>query len=281
MSNFPPFFSSFGKLYSDLSTKNYDTDRQVKIKSTTQSGVTFETSVKTASKTSDYSGFLKTIIARAGFGTIETEFGTDYSGKFRVENDQWKKGVVGTLRGEQSLTNPHLSAELSYRREYAAVSAEYLYKGQSSYINLSDSLGYEGLSVGGSLGFKVDTSKVESYDIGAEYSKPNQTFAVKTLNSIKSVTASYIHNLNPDTTIGGNVDYGIDTQAWKAGAGVSLNCDRDTTVKFKVSTDRKAAFALEQRLGIPRMKLGFSSEYSFDKAPVPERFGLSLGFGEF
>jgi len=276
----PPLFKNFGKSYSDLTTKNFDNDRQAKVKTTTQNGVSFETTIRTPKKIDNYSGTIRAIFPRLSFGTFEAELCTDYSGKFSLENDQWKKGFIGKASVEQTTANPALKTEASYRREYAAVSAEHKYQNQHQ-LKFSGALGYEGLAVGGEGTFKVDTGKVDSYDIGAEYSKLAHTFGVKTKDTIRSVTASYFHNLNADVNVGAHVESLIGTQNWKVGAALSETFDRDTTVKLKVASDRTAGFALEQRLANPKMKIGFSSEYNFDRAPVPDNFGLSFGFNEF
>lgn len=280
MSHNPPLFKNFGKSYKDLIEKKFEFNREVKVKTTTLNGVTFESAGR-AGKASDYTGALKVTYKRSDFGTVETEVDTDGNGKASVEADQLKKGVVVKFSGTQALAG---NVDVAYRREYAAVSGGVSISSKATALDASGAVGYDGLFVGGAVKYDGTQQLCSDYNAGAEYAQPDFTVTVKTTDRAEKVTASYVHNLNPDVSVGAGFNYNIaNTQRLDASLALvgSYAIDRDTTVKGKFVSTGTFTAALEQRLYNPKLKYGLAGEFNLkNQSAVPEKFGFALTFGE-
>jgi len=281
MSNHPPLFKNFGKSFSDLLDKKFDFDTDVKVKtSSAASGLTFETTARSSTKSSDFIGLFKGVYKRADVGTIETNFDTNGKAKFSFEADKFRPGFVAKFIAEQ---DPIFGVDLGYTREYAAVSAGLTSKQNNYYLDSSLSLGYEGLSVGAALKANVNTSAIEDFNIGTQYSQPDFTVALKTSDMQQKVLGSYIHNVNPDVTVGGSFAYNMSPKSLSNVLSLvtSYALDRDTSAKLKFSSNGTVTGAWEQRLFNPKVKVNLAAEYLLKSQGVtPEKIGLGLSFGD-
>lgn len=281
MSSVPPLYKNIGKNFKELVEKKYDFTRELKVKTTTGAGVTFESSGRTNSKTSDYTGALKTTYKRAQVGTFDVEVDTEGHAKFNAELDALKKGLVVKLSGDQS---PSETVDVSYRKDNLALTAAVTAAPKGITAEVSGVVGHQGLFVGGTTKLNGNTQQLTDYNISAQYSKGDYVVAVKTTDRLGKASASYIHNINADLTVGGSYLYQIqNTQLDNVLAlATSYSVDRNTAVKAKFSSEKLLTVALEQRLDNPRVKLGLATEYNVgNQSFTPEKFGISLSLGEF
>jgi len=281
MSNVPPLFKNFGKSLKDLIEKKFDFNREVKVKTTTASGVTFESTGRSTSKNNDFSGLVKTTYKRPDFGVFELELDTDGKAKYSAENDQLRKGVVVKLSGDQDPTG---TLDVSYRQEYLATSAVLQLSRNTTSVETTAAIGVDGLYVGGQVKYDVNAQTVSDYNAASEYTQLDHTVTVKTADSGDKLALSYIHNVNPDVQVGGQFEYRVSSvsalNSLLTAVG-SYNVDRDTVLKGKFNSQGIVTTAIEQRIFNPKLKYGLTTEFNArHHSALPERFGVSVTLGE-
>jgi len=279
MSNTPPLFKNFGKSFTDLLDKKFDFDRDVKIKTTSVSGVSFETTVRASSKSSDFIGLFKGIFKRPDFGTVETNLTTDGKVKVSLEMDKIRPGLVAKLTSELDTAN----IDMGYSREYVATSVGVTAKQNNYYLDESLALGYEGLSIGTALKYNVNSSVIEDFNVGTKFAQPDFTIALKTAESQQKITGSYIHNVSPDVVVGGCFAYNLNpkTPSNVLSLVASYALDRDASAKVKFSSNGILTGAWEQRVFNPKLKIGLATEYLLkNQSPTLEKLGCTFTFGD-
>jgi len=281
MSTFtPPLFKNLGKGLKDLIEKKFDFNRDVKVKTTTQNGISFESTGR-ANKGGDINGILKTTYKRSDFGTIEAEFDTDGKAKASIEADKVSKGLVIKTATDHDFTT---SIDAAYSQGYLAVNG-ILSSGKKTTVETSAVFGHEGLSAGLQDTFDIKQAAIIDYNVGGEYTQGNYTVTVKTSDAAENINLGFLYNVNADNTVGGAIKYGLsgkDQSRFLATAVYSTVLDRDTTLKAKLDTDGAVTGALEQRLSNPKVKYGLTSQFNWrNPSLIPDKFGLSVGFGDF
>lgn len=275
-----PLFKNFGKSYSDLIEKKYTFNREFKAKTTTTNGVSFEVTGKTTNKAGDYAGSLKLTQKNDLLGALEAEFDTDARVKGSVEYGKVKNTVI-KVTGDQSL---NFGLDANYRTKKVAVSSGVNYSPAKTFLDASAAYGQDGISVGGAVKADALTQTISDYNGGVELAGSNYTLAVKSSDKATKVTTSLYYTVNPDITVGAAFLYSLDQPEKNNSYSIAsaFNFDRDTSAKVKLSSTGTITAALEQRLANPKVKLGLTGEYGAmkDFNYAPNRFGLSLGFGD-
>jgi len=280
MSNNPPLFKNFGKSFNDLVDKKFEFDRDFKVKTLSQSGVTFETTARSSTKSSDFIGLFKGIFKRTDVGTFEANINTEGKAKLSVEADKLKPGVVLKLCAEQ---DPMANIDVSYSREYFAGSAGITVKQNNYFLDESLAVGYDGLSVGTALKYNVNSASIEDLNVGTQYAQPDFTASLKTADYQQRIVGSYIHNVSQDVVVGGSFSYNPSSKPPSnvLSLASSYALDRDTSAKVKFSSNGALTGAWEQRVFNPKLKLGLAAEYLLkNQSATPEKFGFSFTFGD-
>jgi len=281
MSNVPPLFKNFGKSFNDLLEKKFDFDRDVKVK-TVASGLTFETTARASTKSlaNDFLGLFKGTYKRPDVGTFEANLSTDGKGKFSVEADKVKPGLVVKLTGELDQT---VNFDVGFSREHFAGSAGLTLKQNDIFLDESISLAYEGLSIGSALKYNLNTATIKDIDFGTQFTQPDFTVALKAQENQQKITASYIHTVNPDVVVGGAFTFNFNPKSPSNVMSLvsSYSLDRDTSAKFKLSSNGFLTGAWEQRVFNPKLKFNAAAEYALkNQSAVPEKFGFGFTFGD-
>jgi len=281
----PPFYSKFGKSFSDLLKKKYDYKHSLTHKDQVEN-LTVETGV-TANDTG-LVGKVKSV-CKHSFGESEMNVETD--------------GSVLEAKGKHVKLYEGLSLQLTANgvRPSGQVLAEYARPNMSSHLQVDGSsddtklngsvvLGSEGLAVGLSATYGLKSATVEDYNGGVEYTNPKKdtTVTVQTRRSATVMSASYFRVLN-NRTPGFKTHFGAQLDATLASPyttyGLTLATEhrvsKDLNIKAKIDTQGTLATVVEHRLDNPQVMASFAAQWSLSKKnSSPDRFGVGLTVGD-
>jgi len=275
----PPLFKKFGQSLTDLFKEQFEYKKQLKIKTTTASGVSLQSGAEVVGKTgADFAGHVKSTYKQADIGTFETELHTLGSAKYSVKADRLTKGLTIKASGDEK---PAGKVEIDYAQEYFSSSFNVDVSKAATSVEAAGVVGFDGLSVGGQFKYDITGQRPSDFNAGAEYAQPDFTVTVKTTEQANKIATSYLHKLSPQLTVGAQFAYDIESSKRLATVGGSYRIDAFSFTKLKVDTNGVLATVLEHRLPNPRVKLIFSSEYNAKQlSSVPEKVGLSLNLGD-
>lgn len=279
----PPYFKNFGKSTKDLFKKKYDYDHITKLINKTKNGITLETSTNISDS---FKGTLNGKYVNRDFGEVEVEVSTSQSAESKA-NLKLKKladGVTATLGVSQKGTKkPVGSCEVEYSQEYVATQFNLKSDLESTTLDVSAALGYDGFSVGGSASLSKG-GEVKESNVGAEYSMGDLTTTIYTEKNGKVLNSSFYQKLNSETQIGGNVQFSLSSDSNKViTMGVQHALDFDTNVKAKAEFPTGIiSTSIEHKLTNPKLQLQISAEFNAKNLPLnAQKFGLGVTFGDF
>jgi len=301
----PPKFADLGKASSELLKKKFDDKKDfnynVVVKGKTASGLVFTSEgAFNTKKNNDLSVTLKANY-KPQWGEAEATLQTSGPSKAEFKFKKLTKGLTFTVTADTAPVfaapskdpkKPNkfkdlavkLAAEYSQDFFTGSASVETAF-GESTLLGGSGVIGFDGLSVGGSV--QLDTksiSSVDDYNVGAQYAAADYTVTAKTANQGNDLDLSYLHKVDKDVTVCGVLGAKLDGSAERSFAlATEYKVDANTTVKFRGNTNRTIAVAVEQRLANPRVQVGVASSWGIVgfSAPNPKDFGFTLTFGDY
>jgi len=277
----PPLFKNFGKSLKDLLEKKFEFNRELKVKTSTSNGLTFESTGR-AGKGGDFTGILKTTYKRTDFGTTEVELDTDGKAKASIEADKLAKNFVAKVNTDQDRVT---SLDLSYRHEYFSDNLIVTADKKAPTVEGTAVVGVDGLSVGAQAKYDfAGSGSLKDYNAGAEYSQPDFTLTARTADSTDKIRLGYFHIVNSDINVGGQYEVNL-TSISPVTSHLFTVCssfaiDRDTLVKGKFDSRGIVTGALEQRLYNPKLKYNLAAEFNTRQSIVPDKFGISFTLGD-
>jgi hypothetical protein len=288
-----------------LQKKKFDDKKDfkytVQTKNKTASGLVFTTGGDFDSK-NNVTGNLKLNVKR-DFGEAEGSLSTGGPAKVEIKLKKLgPKGLVVTVTGDTAasfkktakFSRPTAKVAVEYSQDFIAGSASVETSfTKTNVLTGAVVIGFDGLSVGGEVKFDTDSkareeakSEIEDYNVGAEYAATDFTGTLKTSEQGNVLTASYIHKVSGDLTVGGEFKTKLDGSDEGRGLSVAseFKVDANTSVKLRGDTSKTAVVAVEHRLANPRVLIGAASKWGIDKdfsAPKPKDFGITFTFGDF
>jgi len=274
----PPLWGNFGKSVKDLFTKKYTFKNQAITKHNAKNGVTLESG---GIYTNELSGYVKGTHKSKDLGTIEVNIETSGKADGKVKFDQWYKGLVVTVSGNEK---PSAKLNVDYSQEFFAGSAsvDAAIKSGQAKVEGTAVVGFEGFALGGQARFDATgDNEVEDFNVGVEYVQDDFTATVQSGDKTEKITASYFQKVSPDLQVGASVDFGKGGRVLTIGDEYQL--DADTTLKGKLNTKGVVSAVVEHRLANPKLQFGVAASFNaFNGAPVvADQFGLTLTFGDF
>jgi len=275
MSFTPPLYKNTGKSIEDLQTDKYGFARKLAIKSAASNGAKFD--AKITASGSDFDGGLKASYKQSDAGTFEAEVDTTGTIKYSLKNDKLADGVVAKITGDETATG---KVDIEYRKDFAAVATNTVASQSKASVAFSAVVGFEGLSVGGQVKYDVKAQDVADYNAVAEYTDKDFTATLKTTNKADNITASYIHEISKDFTLGAQLAYNIPTNGRTLTISSSYNVDDKTLLLTKVNNNGVLTTYYEVALQNPNVKVGLTSEYNIQKQTAhPEKYGINVTVG--
>jgi len=278
----PPFYSKFGKSFSDLLKKKFEYNTKI----STRNNVTSEVNIESTASTDkgNYSGSVKATYKNKDFGEVETEANTEGCLTGSVKATKLVDRLTLTLSGT---ANPSGKLLAEYNQEHFAVTGQVEHTSETTKLEATAVVGFDGFSVGGQARYDTATSDLEDYNAAAEYSHDDFTATIVTTDRADKLTASYYHRIKNrvpglKTFVGGRFEYDLTKQANNRvlTIGVEHDVDKVTTVKGKVDNNGTFAAVVEHRLDNPAVKLQLASQWK-GRSTTPEKYGLGVTFGDY
>lgn len=293
----PPFFSKFGKSYSDLSGKKYDYANTIKVTNSTSSAPALKFESTGYLNESSITGAAKVTHNEPSLGECTVDVDTS-NGNFKTsfKATQLADGATVTVAGGYkapkagcSKTGFYASANSEYSQDFFAgevgitVSDKTAPASPGVDINASAVIGFQGLSVGGGVAVNASASKLSDYNLGVQYQTKEFTGTLKTADCADTINASWYHNVSNNQNLG----LEFSTNPFKGSKLLTLatqyQVDVDTTAKAKLNSNGVLALACEHRLQNPRLKYNVAAEFNAVGARIPtaSRFGIGMEFGQY
>jgi len=270
-----PLFKDVGKAVADLIKIEHN--REVKVKTTTQQGLTFE-SIGQADAAGSLSGIVKTTFKHATYGNFEDEISTAGKSKGSWKTTNLIKGLALKLSYTEKPTG---ALDIDYQTDLFSVSSNVEVSGKSNTLGVAALVGFEGLSTGGEVKYDASAQKLSDYNGAAEYAQKDFNIALKTKNSADVVEGSYLHKATADLQVGGLFSYSFSGSRVFTGV-FSYSLDPSTSIKATGDSNGIVSALLEQKLSKPALKYAFSTEFNTKTSlTAPKNFGLSLAFGDY
>jgi len=281
----PPLYSKLGKSLSDLVKKKYDYSSQLSTRNNVTSDVTIE-STGLLNEKGTYSGKVKATYKNKDFGQVESEANTEGALTAEVKATKLVDHLTLTLSGSERPSGKLLA---EYQQEHFSLSGQVEHSQETTKLEATAVVGFEGFAVGGQARYDTATSDLEDYNAGAEYSHDDFTATLVTTDRADKLVASYYHKIKNrqaglKTFVGGRFEYDLTKQANNRvlTVGAEHDVDRTTTVKGKYDSSGTLSGVVEHRLDNPSLKLNFAAQWSGkNKTTTPEKFGFGVNFGDY
>lgn len=142
-------------------------------------------------------------------------------------------------------------------------------------LDLSATIGSQTLCLGGEVSFDTASSTLTKYNAGIGLNKPDFSAALVLEDKGESLRATYVHTVNPTTSVGAEMirRFSDDNNSFSIGSSHSV--DPLTTVKARFSNSGKAGMVV-QREWRPKSLITVSAEYESKAVTSSPRFGLAL-----
>jgi len=278
----PPLYSKIGKSLSDLLKKKFEYSSKVSTRNNVNSEVNIE-STATLSEKGTYSGAVKATYKNKDFGEVETEANTEGVFTGQVKATKLVDNLTVTVSGTERPSGKVLA---EYAQDHFALSGQVEHNSETTKIEATAVVGFDGFSVGGQARYDTATSDFEDYNAAAEYTHDDFTATIVTTDRADKLTGSYIHRLKNraglKSLVGGRFEFDLtkNNNARVLTIGAEHEVDKSTTVKGKIDNNGTLAAVVEHRLDNPSLKLQFAAQWK-GKNTTPEKFGFGLNFGDY
>jgi voltage-dependent anion channel protein 2 len=285
MSFVPPLYSKLGKTLSDLFKKKFEYDGKVSSRNIVNNELTLESSSNLTEK-GTFAGNVKATYKNKDFGEVEGEMNTSGSLTGSAKATKLAKNLTVTLSGTE---RPSCKLLAEYQKEYFAVSGHVEHNADTTKLEGTVVVGFDGFSVGGQARYDTAAADLEDYNAGAEYTHDDFTATLVTSDRADKLVASYFYKLKNrtaglKTSVGGRFEYDLTKQANNRvlTIGVEHDIDAASNMKAKVDSNGTLAGVVEHRLNNPSVKLAFAAQWAGkNKSTTPEKFGVGVHFGDY
>ncbi|GKV47045.1 hypothetical protein SLEP1_g53984 [Rubroshorea leprosula] len=270
MGSGPAPFVDIGKRAKDLLTKDYNFDQKFTLSMLGSTGIGLTaTGLK---RDQIFFGDINTVY-KSGSTTVDVKVDTysNVSTKVTV-NDLFPNSKVAC-----SFKIPdHKSGKLEvhYLHHHAAVDSS-IGLNPTPDLELSAAIGSKDLALGGEIGFDTASASFTKYNAGIGFNKPDFSAALFLTDKGQAVKASYIHSVNPFTSIAAEMTHRFSTYENSFTIGSSHAVDPLTVVKTRFSNNGKAAL-LCQHEWRPKSLITVSTEYDSKSINAAPKMGLTL-----
>uniref|UniRef100_A0A7S0L5C9 Porin domain-containing protein n=1 Tax=Coccolithus braarudii TaxID=221442 RepID=A0A7S0L5C9_9EUKA len=274
----PKAFSKLGKSQKDFFKKKFTAKKEFTIKTSADSGrVDFESTIE-AAKGNTFQGKLKVTNDLELPGKVEVELDTKGAVKASVTLDKVADGAKLKIEGTQK---PDVELTADYAKDSFNTTATVSVSQKTTAVDLAGVVGFDGLSVGGHVKYDTASQQVDDYNAVTEYAGPDFVATVQTQDSADSILASYLHDLNHDTSVGARFNYNLTDGSRTLTFGAAFRVDRDTSTKVKADSTGKIDFVVEQSIANPNLTYVFGASWDANKKTTsPETFGVGFTFGK-
>ncbi|KAG2333272.1 hypothetical protein Bca4012_017078 [Brassica carinata] len=270
MGSSPAPFPDIGKKAKDLLNKDYIFDQKFTLTMLSATGTEF---VATGLQKDDlFFGDISTLYK--GQNTIvdlKIDSHSSVSTKVTVKN------LMPSAKAVISFKIPdHKSGKLDvqYVHPHATLNSS-IGLNPTPLLDLSATIGSQTVSLGGEVGFDTASSSLTKYNAGIGFNKPDFSAALMLEDKGESLRATYVHTVNPTTSVGAELIRRFTNHANSFTIGSSYSVDPFTTVKTRLSNNGKAGMVI-QREWRPKSLITLSAEYDSKAVTSSPRVGLAI-----
>ncbi|CAN6870507.1 unnamed protein product, partial [Brassica oleracea] len=134
-------------------------------------------------------------------------------------------------------------------------------------LDLSATIGSQTICLGGEVGFDTASSLLTKYNAGIGFNKPDFSAAL--------MLATYVHKVNPTTSVGAELIRHFSSHDNSFTIGSSYSLDPFTTVKARLSNNGKAGMVVQSEWR-PKSLVTLSDEYDSKAVTCSPELGLVL-----
>ncbi|KAK3221418.1 hypothetical protein Dsin_008443 [Dipteronia sinensis] len=270
MGSSPAPFSDIGKKARDLLSKDYNFDHKftLTLPSATGLGLTA-------------TGFKKDQIFNGDINSVYKGENTIVDVKVDTNSNVSTKvtliDILPSTKAALSFRIPdHKSGKLDvqYLHHHAAIDSS-IGLNPTPLLELSAAIGSKDLSLGGEVGFDTASSSFIKYNAGIGLNRPDFSAALLLTDKGQALKASYVHAVNPFTSVAAEMTHRFSTYENSFTIGSSHAVDPFTVVKTRLSDGGKVAM-LCQREWRPKSLVTFSAEYDTKTTNATPKLGLAI-----
>jgi hypothetical protein len=282
----PPKYKDLNKASNDLLNKEYHAARKLKVKTSTNNGVTYTTE-----------GTLKN-------KSILAKLGASFKHSSGIKVDKLQVTTQGRVVGEFTMADIADGVNVTLKFEDGDSSSSAAQKGTAGIDYADSNMSFNALfdvvngpTVSAAGVFAIDDFVVgghakynthfddesggalKDYGIAAGYRGSDSSATLSTGSKLDSFNLSVLHKVDSDTTVAVSADYNRSKQTKNLVVGTGISLDRDTTVQAKINSSGTVSLNYLQQIK-PTVKLGASVAVdATDFAADTHKFGLSLTLG--
>lgn len=258
----PPFYEDLGKASRDVFNKGYDYPKiKLSLKTTTESGVQFETNGSHDLDKSRTTGCLKTKLKFPEQGLTFTESwntSSELNAELKYTPDA-VKGLELSLNSNWTPSSGQKSAKFctKYSREYFSIDADAdiqttgpMFRGSAVFL-------YKGWYAGYELGYSTNKSQFTANNASVGYTGEDFT-CHSSLKDLSDCLASVHHKLSDRTEIGLQTTYNVQTGNPSLGVATKYTMCDGAVLRAKVNHNGQIGMGYTQDLR-KGVKIGFSS----------------------
>jgi hypothetical protein len=280
----PPQFKDLGKKAKDLFKKQYDFKNEVKVFNKGADSIKIESG---GYQGKALAGYTKANWTDKSLGAFEVELHSTGSDRAKLVCNKFGNvgvSVEGSTSGALTL-DASTNANVAGAAVALAAVVKHNYNKGSTAINASAVFGdNNGVSVGANC--DIDASNLTSptdYNVGCEFTQKDLTATLVTSNQGNDIHCSYFQNVCSSLVLGSSLVVKPDSGSRLFTFGGEYNMDKATTLKFKTDSNGIVGTALTHTLADPSCKVQASAQFDSLSADIfaPQKFGLSLSFGDF
>ncbi|GLT36060.1 hypothetical protein SLA2020_104650 [Shorea laevis] len=270
MASGPAPFVDIGKRAKDLLTKDYNFDQKFTLSMLGSTGIGLTaTGLK---RDQIFFGDINTVY-KSGSTIVDVKVDTysNVSTKVTVSDLFPNSKVACSFKIPDHKSG---KLEVHYLHHHAAVDSS-IGLSPTPDLELSAAIGSKDLALGGEIGFDTASASFTKYNAGIGFNKPDFSAALFLTDKGQALKASYIHSVNPFTSIAAEMTHRFSTYENSFIIGSSHAVDPLTVVKTRFSNNGKAAL-LCQHEWRPKSLITVSTEYDSKSINAAPKMGLTL-----
>ncbi|CAL9159373.1 unnamed protein product [Musa hybrid cultivar] len=268
----PGLFSDIGKNAKDLLTKDYTCDQKLTISTTSASGVALTSSAvkKGGLYTSDIGSLYK---YKNTLVNVKVDTDSNISTTLIISE------ILPSTKAIASIKFPDYNSgklEVWYLHHHASLASVMSLK-QSPVVELSGTVGAQGLAFGAEAGFDSASGTFTKYGAGVSLTKPEYDASVIMADKGDTLRASYVYHLDEmqKSSVVAEFVRRFSTNENTVTVGGQHALDPKTTVKARLNNSGKLGALLQHELR-PKSTLTISGELDTKALERTPRLGLAL-----
>ncbi|KAH9805962.1 hypothetical protein WN944_002795 [Citrus x changshan-huyou] len=270
MGSNPAPFSDIGKRAKDLLNKDYDFGHKFTLSVPSSTGLGL--SATGLKKDEIFIGDINSVY-KSGNTTVDVKVDT-YS---NVSTKVTMVDILPSTKAALSFRIPdHKSGklDLQYLHPHAAIDSS-IGLNPTPLLELSATIGSKELVLGGEVGFDTASASFIKYTAGIGLNKPDFSAALLLADKGQALKASYIHAVDPFTSVAAEMTHRFSTYQNSFTIGSSHLVDPLTLVKTRLSDGGKFAVQF-QREWRPKSLVTVSAEYDSKAINSAPKMGLAI-----